>query len=261
MNITIIGSGNVAEAFAVAICEHGGDLHLTEIYSRNVIRGRAIASVCNTRYTDDIHSLAPSDLYIIAVSDSAIGEVSSLLDIPHNAVAAHVSGGMPIGTLTDTIKNKAVIYPLQTFTTGRRTDFRNIPLFIEYSSGNAEDTARDFASALSCSVFEADSAKRNKLHVAAVFACNFTNHLYHIAAELLREDELPFDVLKPLITETAAKAQTVSDPSQVQTGPAARHDEVTIDRHMDILSKEGKDKYSEIYKLLSDNIWETLKKT
>lgn len=261
MNITIIGSGNVAEAFAHAISINLNGLYLREIYSRNEKRGREIAGRYGTSYVAAPHMLAPSDIYLIAVSDSAIGEVSASLTIPDTAVAAHVSGGLPLDALADNIKNKAVIYPLQTFSAGRTIDFRAIPLFIEYSGIEAETRVSRFASALSESVYYADSEKRNKIHVAAVFACNFTNHLYHIASEILSEDSLSFDVIKPLITETAAKAVIVSDPVDVQTGPAARGDEVTIQRHLYILDRESKVQYSEIYKLLSNNIWETLKKT
>lgn len=261
MNITIIGSGNVAEAFARAICTASNDIHLLEIYSRNEKRGRELTSLYGSSYASDIKALAPADLYLIAVSDSAISEVSDELKIPENAIVAHVSGGMPIDALCADIKNRAVIYPLQTFSAGHITNFSRIPLFIEYNSPAAGDTTQRFAAALSETVFEVNSARRNKLHIAAVFACNFTNYLYHISSELLREDSLPFDVLKPLILETIAKAMTVDEPSEVQTGPAARGDETTIRRHLDTLAEEGKDKYYEIYKLLSDNIWETLKKT
>ena len=204
---------------------------------------------------------AEADLYLIAVSDSAVEEVSARLRTPPGATVAHTSGGLGIDSLRCVAADRAVCYPLQTFSAGRSIDFRTVPLFIEYTTDRAGRTVRDFAEALSDCVREADSARRGRLHAAAVFACNFSNHLYAIAGRLLEKEGLDFGILGPLVLETAAKAVATDNPAAVQTGPAVRGDTVTMRRHEAILARENDERYNKIYKLLSESIWETSKRT
>lgn len=260
MEITIVGSGNVAEALAGAVAACDG-LHLQQVRARNSRRGRTLAERYGADYTEHPQEAAPADLYLIAVSDSAVEEVSALLHPPFGATVAHTSGGLGIDALRCDTPHRAVCYPLQTFSRGRSLDLSTVPLFIEYATERAETTVRTFAETLSCRVYEADSARRNRLHAAAVFACNFSNHLYALAGRLLEKEGLDFGILGPLVLETAAKAVTTGTPAAVQTGPAVRGDAVTMRRHEAVLAGENDERYNEIYKLLSQSIWETSKRT
>ena len=227
MEITIIGSGNVAAALAGAVAGQDS-LHLKQLCARNPLRGRELADRYGAEYIARPEETAEADLYLIAVSDSAVEEVSARLRTPPGATVAHTSGGLGIDSLRCVAADRAVCYPLQTFSAGRSIDFRTVPLFIEYTTDRAGRTVRDFAEALSDCVREADSARRGRLHAAAVFACNFSNHLYAIAGRLLEKEGLDFGILGPLVLETAAKAVATDNPAAVQTGPAVRGDTVTM---------------------------------
>lgn len=259
MNTVLVGSGNVAESLAVAIsrCQQ---LRLVQLCARNRDRGTLLAERCGAEYVQRPEDVADADIYVIAVSDGAVSEIASRLRVPHGSTVVHTSGGTCMEALVRASENRGVFYPLQTFTVGRTVDFRHTPVFIEYSTPQAERTVRYFAAALSDDVHEADSAMRCRLHVAAVFACNFTNHLYVLADRLLAEGGVRFEVLAPLIRETVDKALSQNGPAAGQTGPASRHDGATVQRHLDLLHGESDTRYSEIYKLLSDSIWETSKK-
>lgn len=261
MKVTVLGSGNVAQAIAKAVSEGPDWVEPHEIWARDPSKAGTLAGRFGFSAAASPETLGESDLYIMAVSDDAVGELSSRLTIPESAVAVHTAGGVSIDAIGSSLQHKGVFYPLQTFTRGRDVDFSKVPVFIEYSTPHARDILNDFALSMSGSVREADSRLRIKLHTAAVFACNFTNALYTIGAQLAEEEGLSFDVLKPLITETAAKAAASSDPATVQTGPAVRGDTSTQNRHIELLRQEGKEDYIKIYELLTDAIWQTLKKT
>lgn len=261
MKAIILGSGNVAESLADAISALPDDeLRLVQICARGT-SGRELAERLGVLFIDSPSALAEADIYIMAVSDDAIGELSERIVVPEGAVVVHTAGGVGIDAISPRIADRAVFYPLQTFTKGRSVDFAEIPVFIECSSAHAGEVVRRFAYMLSNNVSEADSALRVRLHTAAVFACNFVNHLYSLGGELLTEANISPGVLAPLIMETARKAVASGDPASVQTGPAARGDRATMLRHLELLSSEGKATYKKIYELLSQSIWETSKKT
>lgn len=251
----IIGSGNVASAIARAMKENGTPPK--QIFSRNEQAGREIAAVCGCVHTSDPAVLAKAGLYIIAVTDKAIASVSGSLDFGE-AVVAHTAGSVSIDVLSDRIAHKAVLYPLQTFTKGREMDFSTVPLLTEYSDDRAKEVISGFASSLSDDVREMDSKRRAMVHIAAVFACNFTNYMYTVGESLAREAGADFSLLKPLILETAAKAAGAASPVDVQTGPAVRNDFQTKSMHCEMLFE--KPDLKNIYINLSNNIWETSKK-
>uniref|UniRef100_UPI0025DF4A78 Rossmann-like and DUF2520 domain-containing protein n=1 Tax=uncultured Alistipes sp. TaxID=538949 RepID=UPI0025DF4A78 len=159
----------------------------------------------------------------------------------------------------DRFARRAVLYPLQTFTKGREVDFSQIPIFLETDNEALEPELEAFARRLSATVIWADSEKRALVHLAAVFACNFVNHMYAIGERILDRAGIPFDVLKPLILETAAKALDALSPEQVQTGPAVRGDAETRARHCQLL--DSCLELKNIYTIISNSIWETSKKT
>lgn len=254
----IIGSGNLAEALARAFS--ASDLELQQVYARNEVRGQAIAALAGTTTTSHPEALATTaDIYLIAVSDAAVSKVADTLPIPPGAVVAHTAGSVPLEALPERFPHRAVFYPMQTFTKGRAVDFREIPIFVEAADPDLQAAVEAFARHLSHTVLQADSARRAKVHLAAVFACNFANRMYALGAEIVQTAGLDFDILKPLVAETAAKACDAPSPADVQTGPAVRHDAPTLDRHMALLS--GAPDIQDLYEQISKNIWETSRKT
>lgn len=252
--IVIIGSGNVAEALVFALRDT--TYNVVQIVARNQKRGEYLAGLARCPYCDHTAELAPADIYILAVTDSVIAEVSQRFDFG-NAVVAHTAGSVPIDVLSDKIINRAVLYPLQTFTAGRLVDFSKIPLFIEASTPHALDEIQNLAQKLSNSVRFTSSEQRAQIHLAAVFASNFTNYMYTVAEQILDEENMEFELLKPLIEECALKAVAAPSPRMTQTGPAVRGDDRTLEAHMSMI---GDPKLKEIYRLLSESIWETLRK-
>ena len=230
-----------------------------QLFARNAARGGEVAALARTEWTDDPRQLARADLYLIAVSDRAVGEVAARLPIPDGAAVAHTAGSVPLAALPERFARRGVFYPMQTFTRGREVDFGEIPVFIEASSPALCDELEAFARRLSRTVIRSDSAQRAKVHLAAVFACNFANRMYALGERIVRDAGLDFGVLKPLVTETAAKARDARSPLDVQTGPAARHDAATLERHLALLADDPE--MQELYSKISQNIWETSKRT
>ncbi len=253
--IVVIGSGNLAWALTRALTDAGNPP--VQIYSRNTAEGIAIAKIAGCRFASEPGKLAKAELYIIAVSDRAIPTLSASLDFG-DAVVAHTAGSWPIASLSDKVKHKAVFYPLQTFTKGRELDFPSIPVFIEASDDIALTAMKLLDEILGVEARQLDSRNRFMLYAAAVFASNFTNYMYTVGEQLATEAGVGFEVLKPLITETAAKAVDAPSPRQTQTGPAIRNDFQTRSAHCDLLTE--KPDLKNIYINLSKSIWETSKK-
>ncbi len=255
-DIVIIGSGNVAEALALALTKAGRPP--VQIFARNRDEGTRITSKCQCKFTDKAANLKQADLYIIAVSDKAISGVSGSLNFG-DAVVAHTSGSTPLNALSPSIRNRAVLYPLQTFTKGHTVDFGTIPIMVEGATPKALAAVTAVAELLSGNVTEVASKQRAVVHVAAVFACNFTNHMYAVGELLAKEAGMDFDILKPLIKETAGKALAADSPLATQTGPAIRNDFQTKSLHCELLAE--KPDLKNLYISISKSIWETSKKT
>ncbi len=254
--IVLIGSGNLAESLACAISKSHAEL--VQIFARNPRRGPEVARLAGTTWTDDPQRLATADIYLIAVSDMALGVVAASLPIPETAIVAHTAGSVPLEALPERFARRAVFYPLQTFTAGRHVDFNEIPIFLETSTPDFRPELEAFARTLSCTVRYADSAQRAYIHLAGVFACNFANAMYAAGERILSKAGLPYPLIKPLIAETAAKACTATTPSTVQTGPAVRNDTATQARHEALLADDPA--LQTIYRTISRRIWETSKK-
>ena len=255
--VVIIGSGNLAEALARAVVK--SDLELVQIFARNAERARIVAELVETDWATHPEMLSKEgDIYIIAVSDKAVAQVASTLPIPEKAAVVHTAGSVPLAAIPSRFTHRGVFYPMQTFTKGREVDFSVIPIFLETASFEYRNELEEFAGQLSRQVIWANSDQRAKVHLAAVFACNFANHMYTIGERIARSAKLDFEVLKPLIAETAAKACDARTPLDVQTGPAIRNDFATKARHCDLLSFDLRLK--NIYSTISQSIWETSKK-
>jgi len=238
MEIVFVGAGRLATQFAKALHRKGH--HVQAVYSRTMASAKALSSVVGGFATDDIAQLPlDADAYILAVKDSVLPSlIPRLTEGREGRPMFHTAGSMPM-------------YPMQTFSKERDTDFARIPVFIEANNSLSLHVARMVASAVSDHVTELSGDERRQLHLAAVFACNFTNHCYTLAAQILESHGLPFDTMLPLIDETAQKVHEMH-PRQAQTGPAVRYDENVISAHLALLA--GTPLLQEVYSLMSRSI-------
>ena len=204
--------------------------------------------MATAKITSELSQLQTVDVTIIAVSDNAIADVSKQLPF-ENQLVVHTSGSLSMEAL-DPKNRKGVFYPLQTFSKSKEVDFKVIPICLEAQNDNDFKTLEILAKTISNSVTTITSEQRKALHVAAVFVSNFTNHLYQIGNEICVENNIPFEILKPLIQETANKILSLS-PIDAQTGPAKRNDTQTINTHLNFLSDDNQ---KEIYKILTKSI-------
>lgn len=252
LKIAFVGSGNLAWHLAPALDNAG--FIVKEVYSRTPANADKLVDrlyQAQLKYNLDF-SDSDISLVIISVADDAIIDVAKEIVLPENCIVAHTSGSQPLDVLEFAASQQiGVFYPLQTFSKTKKVDFRGIPIFIESQDNEVEVMLLEMAEALSKQVYKLQSGDRKKLHLAAVFACNFANHMLKVADDILGENNFDLTVLQPLINETISKALSIG-PSQAQTGPAKRHDFEILDKHFDML--EYDESLQEIYKLLSQNI-------
>lgn len=228
-----------------------GRAEVVQVYSRTEASAKRLAERLGCPFTTDIRSLvSDADLYVCALKDSALEEVLSKGDFRGKRLV-HTAGSMRMAVLAPYAKRYGVIYPLQTLSKNKPVDFTRVPLFVEASDDETLAYLHGIASLISSTVYDVDSEVRGKLHLSAVFASNFSNHMYSLAYSLLEGSGLPFDVLLPLIDETARKVHTVP-PKEAQTGPAVRYDENVINQHLRMLEEDAR--LAEIYKLVTADI-------
>jgi predicted short-subunit dehydrogenase-like oxidoreductase (DUF2520 family) len=208
----------------------------------------------SNRITSEYTQLQEADLYIIAVSDDAIAEVSSALPF-ENRLVAHTSGTVALDSLNSN-NRRAVFYPLQSFSKDKPIDFKSVPICLEAENEKDVQILKQLAHSISNAFYEINSEQRKALHVAAVFVNNFVNYLYQMGNEICDANAIPFEILKPLIQETANKIATLS-PKNAQTGPAKRNDLKTIAAHEEFLKDENQ---AAIYKLLTQSLQNNGKK-
>lgn len=245
ISVVVIGSGNVANHLILTFCENKS-IDLVQVYSRKSTFFPDCLS--NSKITHDLSHLVEADVYIIAVSDNAIAEVSSKLPF-ENKLVVHTSGSMPMEIL-DKKNHQGVFYPLQTFSKEKEIEFSKVPICIEATNEKDLQLLNNLASKVVYKVYSISSEQRKSLHIAAVFVSNFVNHLYKIGNDICIEKNVPFEILKPLIEETADKINFLL-PSKAQTGPAKRQDTKTIEEHLNSIKNENQ---KEIYKLLTQSI-------
>ena len=255
IKIGIIGSGNVAQHLIVAFQKsiyEGAEIQITTVFSR---QKTALSNLLDSNIIcSDWDNLKEADIYLIAVSDSAIAEVSDKIPFK-NKLVVHTSGAVSIEAINQN-NRKGVFYPLQTFSKNVELDFNTIPICIECENTADLELLIKVGNSISESVYEINSEQRIALHVAAVFVNNFTNNLYKIGNDICIENKIPFEIVLPLIKETAEKITRLS-PLDAQTGPAIRNDEETIYSHLAFLTNENQ---KNIYKLLTQSIQNNGKK-
>jgi len=248
MNITILGAGNVATQLALVLKKTGHTI--VQVYNRSNDAGVELSKTVGAAFVSDLGQLTEADVYIVAVKDDAIGELAKGITAK-NGIVAHTSGTKSKDLLQNTSANFGIFYPLQTMTKTAKVDFKNVPLLVEGSNKQTIAKLEELAKSISKNVHRVDEQQRQWIHVAAVFANNFTNHLFGISEQLLLTHGLEFEILKPLIFNFIRNLETHS-PSELQTGPAIRGDYQTIEKHMQLLGDDTR--LQKIYEVLSQSI-------
>lgn len=253
--VSIIGSGNVGHNFGKAFRQAG--YLINEIYSRTQQSALLLSQTLNCDYTTDLSQIkSDTDLIILAVNDDALESVIEQIQVK-NKLIVHTSGSTPISVFEGKGFNQyGIFYPVQSFSKNETESLEPIPICVEGNNQNTEDLLYSLASSVSTKVYAMDSEKRKALHVAAVFANNFTNHMFHIADDLLKQNNISFEVIRPLLEKTAGKLKTET-PLNAQTGPAVRNDRRVIDNHLEYLKNQ--EDYREIYEKVTANIFKTQK--
>ena len=253
MRISLIGAGRVATHLGRVLLKRGHEI--VQVYNRNVNHAEALASQISADAVSDITQLNTDiDLAIIAVSDQAISQViEQLSNVLKDVLIVHTSGSTHLKVLTQHHARSGVFYPLQTFSFEREIAWSETPLFVEASSEQDSQLLNILAGQISQRVYLYSSEQRLSLHLAAVFACNFSNYCYDMAKQVVDAKQVDFSLLYPLILETAKKA-TAHDPRQVQTGPAIRGDQNILNMHQQMLVDSGREDLQQCYQMMSEQI-------
>ncbi len=251
-SISFIGAGNVAWHLA-PVLENAGH-YVKEVYSKSGKSAiKLIGNLYDATLKEDLDFTdSPSQIFILAIPDDAIKSVVKNIVLPEQSILVHTSGSKSIEELNYAAASaNGVFYPMQTFSKARKVSFDNIPFLIESDHDQAGNILISLAKSISKSVQTVSSEQRAQMHLAAVFACNFTNHMMSISEDILKNAKLDFSLLRPLIAETIEKSINLS-PKKAQTGPAKRGDVETLDKHMEMLS--GDESVQEIYRMISQHI-------
>lgn len=249
MKIVFIGSGNLATNLGKALYRAGHEI--LQVYSRTAEHADMFADLFECSATTDIYNIrCDADVYIFSLKDSVLERMANCVaERVQGKLFVHTAGSMPMDILP--VKRRGVLYPMQTFSKSREVDFSSIPTFIEAEQEDDLKLLKDLAESISKSIYVLDTENRKYLHLSAVFCCNFVNHCYRLSEKLLDAHGIPFNVMLPLIDETARKVHEIS-PSDAQTGPAIRWDENVIRKQMDLLDETPDTQ--QIYELLSKSI-------
>ena len=249
LKIVILGAGNLAFHLAKALTE--ADHEIIQVLSRTINSGHNLAKWFDAEAITSFNKIRDdADLYIIAVSDKAISQIIEGFDFTNKNVV-HTAGSVPLSIFNEEHQNYGVFYPLQTFTKIRKINFKEVPVCIEASNPNFELFLTQLAEQIAGSVWKINSLQRLQLHLAAVFANNFVNHLYSISNDIISKVNIDFKILQPLILETAKKVLELN-PEKAQTGPAIRNDKESLEKHLELLSSTPE--YQNIYKLITKDI-------
>lgn len=251
VRISCIGSGGVASSLLPAL--YGAGYKIAQVCSRKLENAQLLAKVVGASFTDDLSQLDNNvDFVIIATPDKEIEGIVKSANFG-DAIVIHMAGSMPMDVFTDAgVKGYGVLYPMQTFNRNRSVKFTQVPIYVEASDEEVLKKLTFMAKKLSSNVHELNTEKRILLHIAAVFASNFTNRMLAISFNLVKELELSPEVLKPLIREVFEKVVNTDDPTLVQTGPASRGDMDTVQKHIEAL--DNKKLTQRIYKVVSESI-------
>lgn len=251
MRIALIGAGRVASCMGPRLRQAGHTV--TGVYSRTLANAEQLAKVVGAPAFDTLESVPEADVYLVMLSDDALLQLApAIVKGREKSLFMHTAGSVPMDLWKEAgAKRYGVLYAMQTFSKGADIDWPEVPVFVEGCNPDELRIVTSLASDLSGKVTELSSEGRKKLHVAAVFTCNFSNHMYAIAQKLLASEGVPFSVMLPLVRETARKVETMS-PEDAQTGPAIRGDRKVMDQHLELLKEYPE--FAELYRLISTDI-------
>lgn len=249
-SISFVGAGRVAGIMCREIYLAGYKIDV--VISRSGANGSELANDCNASWTNKYVIPDSTDVVIVSVPDSKLKSVLSRLKYRKGTIIAHTAGSSGLDIFPPEVEHKGVIYPLQTFSKNRKVKFLSVPVFIEASGSITSEALSEIAGRLGSKVYFADTEHRRKLHLAAVFACNFTNHMMTLGKNLASDAGYSLEELKPLIEETFLKAFE-KGPENSQTGPAVRNDKNTVRKHLELLSYDHD--LQKIYREISKSIY------
>jgi predicted short-subunit dehydrogenase-like oxidoreductase (DUF2520 family) len=243
-NISFAGAGRVAGALCREMYHAGHNIGL--IVSVSEKSGGSLADSCEAEWSVDLRYPDLTDIIIVAVPDHMLAGVLQKIDCSSGTLVAHTAGSIGLDVFPEKIKRKGILYPLQTFSVERKVVFRDLPFFLESSDESSMVILENLSRSLGGKIYFADTEHRRLLHLAAIFVCNFTNHMLTAGKEVALRAGFPFEVLHPLIKETFSKALETG-PENSQTGPAVRNDRNTIEKHLELLSFSP-----ELYRIYSE---------
>jgi len=248
MKVSLIGSGNVATHLPIACVDN--NIELINVYSKSFDHAKQLADTCHAIAVNAISELSPNvDFIIVSINDDALTELSEQL-AGLNIPIVHTAGSTAMSVFSSSA-SYGVLYPLQTFSKSKSVNSKDVQFLLEANTDILLNSLKLFCTQLGANYTLTNSEQRLHLHIAAVFACNFSNHMYSIAEQLMAQHQLPFDLLKPLILETAHKIEKLS-PIAAQTGPAKRHDVLTMQKHLEALTQNPE--LFDLYKSISEGI-------
>ncbi len=250
VKIILIGAGNLAWHLGPALQNAG--YNFLQVFSRTEVSARSLAQRMGVDWTTDPGQLDPeAELLLFCMPDRAIREFPCRIDLKTSPMMVHTAGSVPMEVFSGIASRYGVLYPLMSFSKDRSLDFSAVPVCIEGNTPESLDLLEKMAGSISRRVFRMGSEDRKLLHLAGIIASNFSNHMYHLSQDLLQAGGMDFDLLKPLIMETASKVMTM-DPAAAQTGPASRNDTGVIRDHFDLL--KDRPELQKIYTFVSDSI-------
>ena len=265
LKIVLLGAGNVGFHLGKILSENAAQkgevtIEVIQVFSRKITKAKRLGKIIKSDFTQKINKTSTQgDLYILAIPDRAIEKVAAELStvIPSSKLVVHTSGATPSTVLKPYFKNYGIFYPLQTFSVARSVDFENIPICVDSNLKKHRLFLEKLAFRISKNVHQINDKERAILHVAAVFVNNFSNNLFVLGEKITTKESLPFDILKPLIQETIEKIIHHS-PTDMQTGPAKRGDDTTLNQHLFYLEKNFPD-LVEVYQTMTNSIKNNLK--
>lgn len=252
-DVIILGSGNVAEHLVRAFLKT--DIKVRQIFSKNIVSGKALSGIANCSFTNIISDVINSaDLYVFAMNDAANTEISQKLIIDKDRILVHTAGSLSMNIFKNRTKNYGVLYPFQTFSKEISLDFSTVPVCIEASNEETLNVLKELSSSLNCKHYEINESKRSILHLSGVFVSNFMNHCVYLGNEILKNADIDTEIIKPLQDQSFYKISNFS-AFESQTGPALRNDKISMQKHLEFLEND-KNLY-DIYRLLSQSIYKT----
>ncbi|MFO7938401.1 MAG: Rossmann-like and DUF2520 domain-containing protein [Bacteroidales bacterium] len=253
--LVLIGAGNVATHIGQALFEQG--VEIVQVYSRSLVSAKPLSELLKAEAITDISKVQEADAYLFAVKDDAIADLVGAFPFS-DRIMLHTAGSVDMEVFSQKTSDYGVVYPLQTFSKQRAVDMTKVPFCLETSNSYLAKVLEVWIRKISSSVQFLSKEQRASVHLAAVFACNFSNYMYTVAEDFLQNQQLDFSLLRPLVLETARKV-THHLPSQVQTGPAIRSDEKILQKHLHELSDTPE--WQNLYRFVSDSIEKRHKKS